>query len=161
MHCHVFSEGVTVAYACPCRATLPFQVLSLEADGGEGEKLVAAADLGVTIDNDVRMQPVRLAKRDVPADDAVRTDFTIVANGCIGMNDCAGMNLGQGVRLDGYSLPMREKVISASLTTSPPTVQTPRALATLLRALSSSISICNTSPGLTGLRHFTFSADMK
>ena len=161
MHCHIFSEGVTVADACPCRATLPLQVLSLDADGGEWEKLVAAANLSVTIYNDVRMQPVRLAKGDVPADDTVRTDFTIVANGCIGMNDCAGMNLGHGVRLDGHSLPMREKVMSASLTTSPPTVQTPRALATLLRALSSSISICNTSPGLTGLRHFTFSADMK
>ena len=83
MHCHIFSEGVTVADACPCRATLPLQVLSLDADGGEWEKLVAAANLGVTIYNDVRMQPGRLAKGDVPADDTVRTDFTIVANGCI------------------------------------------------------------------------------
>ena len=27
VYCHVFSESIVVADACPCRATLPFQIL--------------------------------------------------------------------------------------------------------------------------------------
>ena len=161
VHGDVFAEGVVVADACPRCAALPFQVLRLETDGGEREKLVTCADLGVAVDDDVRMQPVSLAKRDVPADDAVRANNTVAAESGPGMNDCGGMNLRHDVRLVGYELPARVKVISASLTTSPRTVQTPLALATLPRALSSSMSICSTSPGLTGLRHFTLSAAMK
>ena len=52
-------------------------------------------------------------------------------------------------------------VTSASLTISPSTLQTPLALPILPRDFVSSTSMTSTSPGTTGLRHFTSSADMK
>ena len=106
VHGDVFAEGVAVADARPCRAAFPFQVLRLEADGGEREKLVAAADLGMPVDDDVRVQSVPLAKRDVLADDAVRANGTVAANGGSRMDDCAGMDLRHGVRLAGCYLRM-------------------------------------------------------
>src|SRR6202012_1446689 len=102
-------------------------------------------------DDDMRMQNTFLAQRDVFADDAIRSDFAIGTNLRLGMNDGGGMN---------HAL-TNIKVISASLTTSPATLQIPLPLPILPRTFVSSISINNVSPGTTGLRHLTSSADMK
>ena len=53
------------------------------------------------------------------------------------------------------------KVTCASLTTSSFTLQTPLALQIFPRALVNSTSMISTSPGRTGLRHFTSFAAMK
>ena len=52
-------------------------------------------------------------------------------------------------------------VTAASLTTSPFTLHTPLALPILPRNLVSSTAITRVSPGRTGLRQRTLSADMK
>src|SRR5690242_419169 len=97
------------------------------------------------------MQLAVVTQRDVFADDAIRSDFATGANLRPGMNDGSGMNHAS----------RSIKVTSASLTTSPSTLQTPLALPILPRTLVISTSMTITSPGTTGLRHLTSSADMK
>ena len=67
------------------QAALPFQVLRLQSDAGEGKNLVAFAQHGVAVNHDVRMQPAIVPQHHVFADDTVRPD------------DAAGADLGFGV----------------------------------------------------------------
>src|SRR5579883_1239058 len=100
------------------------------------------------------MQLAAFAKHHVFADDTKRADDAIRADIGARMNDRGGMN---GCHVGSTSM----KVTSASLTSSPSTLQTPLALPILPRNLVNSTSITSVSPGRTGLRHFTLSAAMK
>src|SRR5687768_7759191 len=101
------------------------------------------------------MQEALISQHNVRPDDAVRTDLAVCAYLRFWIDDRSGMNGGH----DQESRMM--KATSASLTTLPLTEQRPLALPILPRDLVSSTSIIRTSPGFTGVRHFTFSADMK
>ena len=82
-----FAEGIVVANFGSCDAALPFQILRLKADAGEGEDFVAASEFGMAIDNDMRMQAATGAQCYVFANRAIWSDFAIRANLCFGMND--------------------------------------------------------------------------
>ena len=147
----VFAQRVMVADFGAGDAALPFQILRLQSDAGERKNFISFPQPGVPVNDHVRMQPAIVAERDVLADDAIRPDFTTGTDLRLGVNDGGGMN----------HWPRKMKVTSASLTTSSRTLQTPLALPILPRDLVSSTSMISTSPGTTGLRHFTSSAAMK
>src|SRR5688572_2654822 len=102
------------------------------------------------------MQLATVAEDNVFADDAVGADFAAIPDLCLRMDDCSGVSLNHYA-----SRSMSMKVTSASLTGSLLTRQVPLALPILPRDLVSSTSMTRLSPGRTGLRHFTLSADMK
>ena len=151
---HAFAENIVIADFEAGDAAFPFQVLGLEPEGDEGKNFIAGAEAGVAIDDGVRMQAAAVAKGDVLADDAVRADMAIGADLRAGMDDGGGVD-------HGVPRSRIMKVTSASLTTSSPTLQTPLARPILPRTLVSSTSMMRVSPGPTGLRHLTSSADMK
>ena len=87
-----FAEDVVVADLKAGDAAFPFQVLGFETEGGEGKNFVAVAELGVAVNDHVRMQFALVAEGDVLADDAVGSDLAAVAEFGAGMNDGGGMN---------------------------------------------------------------------
>ena len=78
----VFAEGVVVADFRARDAALPFQVLRLQSDAGEGKNFILLAQLRVAVNDDVRMQFAFVAQRDVFADDAIRADLATRRRSC-------------------------------------------------------------------------------
>ena len=76
----VFAEGVVVADLRAGDAALPFQILRLQPDAGEGKNFVLLAQPRVAVNDDVRMQLAARAQRDVLADDAIRPDLAVRAD---------------------------------------------------------------------------------
>ena len=52
-------------------AALPFQVLRLQSDAGEGENFVLVAQRGMAVNNNVRMEAATVAQSDIFANDAI------------------------------------------------------------------------------------------
>ena len=152
----VFAEGIAVTDFHPCGSPLPFQVLGAGANAGKRIDLVFLTQGGVAVQHHVGMKVVLRSEPDLGSDHAIRSDDAILADFCAGMDDGAGVYVGAHIQ---RSTSM--KVTQASLTVSPLTEQTPFALAILARVLVISTSIIKVSPGRTGLRHLTSSADMK
>lgn len=117
----------------------------------------------MTLQNDMAMQAASLCQNDMLTNQAVGANVTVGSDEGLGVNDCSGVDhWGRyPVRLQVTQRSINMKVTLASLTTSPSTVHLPFALPILPRALVISTSIIRMSPGRTGLRHFTSSADMK
>src|SRR5262249_56528883 len=138
----VFPKGIKITNLRSGDSTLAFQVLSLEADAGEGKNLVAHPEAGVAVDNNVGMQATTRPQDDSLANDAVRANLALWANLCARMNDSGGMYF-ESV---GAHASTSMKATSASLTTSPRTVQTPRALPILPRALCNPTLMIKVSP---------------
>ena len=153
---HVLAEDVVISDLHASDAPLPFQVLGFQSQACKGKHLVVGAEGGMAVDDDVRMQLAAVAEADVLTDDAVGPDFAIGTQLRARMDDRRGMN---GRRHGQRSKNMH--VTTASLTTSWFTRQVPLARPILPRDLVSSTSMMSVSPGVTGLRHFTSSADMK
>src|SRR5438552_15382639 len=154
MNRDILSKSIFVANFGSGQSSFPLQVLSFQADAGEGKNFVAMAKLGMTIHNHVGMEMAVVSQNDVFSNHTIRTDFTARADLRAGMNDGGGMN-------HSFQESTSMKVTSASLTTSPLAEQIPLALPILPRAFTNSTSIMRVSPGRTGLRHFTLSAEMK
>src|SRR5437016_8434137 len=100
------------------------------------------------------MQLAAGAEGDVLANDAVRADLAADSNVGMRMNDSRRMNHSGDLTHPSMSI----NATSASLTTSPLTEQTPRALPIFPRDLVNSTLMTKVSPGRTGFRHFTDSA---
>jgi len=82
-----FAKGVVIADFGSRQATFPFQVLRLQANAGEGEKFVAAADASVSVDDHVWMQSATGAQNNVLTDNTIGPDLAICANFRFGMNN--------------------------------------------------------------------------
>lgn len=157
MNRDMLAERIAVANLGSGQAALPFQVLGFEPNAGEGKQLIALPQTGMTIDHNVGMQPTTSAEHHMLANHTIGTDFAVRSNFRARMNDSCRMNQGGAHAYPSMSM----KATSASLTVSPFTEQTPRALPILPRDLVNTTLITRASPGRTGLRHFTDSADMK
>src|ERR1044071_3573386 len=96
-------------------------------------------------------------KNTARAEPNVFAQDTVGPDGAIGCNLSRRMDDGGGVEHFYMSI----NVTSASLTSSPSTEHTPFARPILPRDFVISISMMRVSPGRTGLRHFTLSADIK
>src|SRR5882724_12277721 len=149
----VFAEGVAVADFRARDSAAPFQILRLQPDAREWKNFVFASEFRMAVNDHMRMQFAFVAENHIFANHAIRSDFAIFSNLRFGMNDCSRMK-------HNYS-PRSMKVTSASLTISSSTLQTPLALPSLPRIFIISTSTTRTSPGKTGLRHFTSFAAMK
>src|SRR5713226_6503629 len=122
----------------------------------------------MAINHDMGMQAAAGAQNHVFANNTIGPDLAVHANLRLGMDNRGWMNPHFGLTFCyfieqhafGQTSPSIN-VTSASLTTSPATLQTPLALPILPRCFVSSTSMIKRSPGRTGLRHFTFSAAMK
>jgi hypothetical protein len=77
MHGDIFPEHIRIADFEVGGITPIFQILSLAADGCEGEKLIATADFGMAIDHYVGVQNTVVAEFDIRADDAKWPDADI------------------------------------------------------------------------------------
>jgi len=88
----VFAEDVVVADFEVGGIAEVFEILGLAADDGEGEKLVAAADLRMTFENDVGVQDAIVAEFDVVANDAIGADADILSQGGERRNNSSRVN---------------------------------------------------------------------
>ena len=93
---YIFAEGVVVADFRAGRSPLPFQVLCFQPKTGEGKYLVPPPEGGVSVNDHVGMQPATGTQRDMFADDAIRSDLTVIADSRLGMNDRGRMDQGHG-----------------------------------------------------------------
>ena len=161
----VLAEDVVVADADVGDAAAILQVLGFSAETGEGKDLVVRAQDRVAFEDNVGVQDGPGSEHDVLSEDAVGSDGAVVGDLGARVEDRGGMDArhgrggGNGSGRTQRSINM--KVTSASETASPLTEQTPRALPILPRDLVISTSMTRVSPGRTGLRHLTSSADMK
>lgn len=75
--CAIFPENVVIADLEVCRIALELQILGFPTHTGEREKLVAAPDFRVTLQDDVRVKKAVLAEFHVRADDTIRPDADV------------------------------------------------------------------------------------
>ena len=80
MHCRVFPEHIIRADFEEALTAVKLQVLRFQPDASKRIKFIARPDRRSSVEHDVRMQPATLAKRNVRADDGIRSDFAIRAN---------------------------------------------------------------------------------
>src|SRR5690349_2277317 len=74
------------------RLAFVFEILRSQTDRNEWENVCPGTDRRAAVDHDVRFKPHLVAENDFVADDAVRTDETLVANFGFGTNNCGRMN---------------------------------------------------------------------
>src|ERR1017187_8162596 len=87
MNGDAFTKHIAVADLQSRDAAFPFQVLRLLADAGEREDFVFLAELGVAVNDDMRMKQAIIPECDVSTDDAIRADFAARTDLGFGMND--------------------------------------------------------------------------
>src|SRR4029079_8598856 len=80
MNGYEFAYLVALADACFGRLAFVLQILRSKADGDEGKCLGAGADRCVTVDDAVRFESDAVAKLNVIADDAIRSNEAVVAD---------------------------------------------------------------------------------
>lgn len=88
----VFAKNVVVADFEVSGIAEVFEILGLAADDGEGEKLVAAADLGMTFENDVGVQDAIVAEFNMVANDAIGANADILSQGGERRNNSSRVN---------------------------------------------------------------------
>ncbi len=88
----VFAEDVVIADFQIGGLGDVFEVLGFSSDGGEGEKLVAAADFRVSFDDDVRVEHAIIAQLDVRANHAEGADADIFPDPGVGRNNGGGVD---------------------------------------------------------------------
>ena len=76
----VFAEDIVIAHFEIGRLAEVFQVLGFAADGRIGKKLVAAPELRVSFQHDMRVQHAIIAQLDVGAHHAERADAHVVSD---------------------------------------------------------------------------------
>jgi hypothetical protein len=88
----VFPEDIAITHDEGGRFAGIFQVLGLDANGGEGKELVVIADLGLSVNDNMGVKLAAVAETDPVFDHAVRADFRFGAQGGPGGNDGGRMN---------------------------------------------------------------------
>src|SRR5260221_14220278 len=73
----IFTEGVAVANLGPSDAPLPFQVLSFEADAGEGKNLILLSQTRAAIDHHMGMEAATRTEDHLGADHAKRPNHAL------------------------------------------------------------------------------------
>ena len=73
-------------------ATFPFEILRFETDAGEGKDLVFSAELRMTINYNVRMEPAFFAQDYMLSNHAIGANFAIRTNLRADMDNCRGVN---------------------------------------------------------------------
>src|SRR5208283_5308834 len=159
------ANGVIVAQLAARGLARVLQVLRRDADRGEGEDAVAAAEGEMAVEHDVGDELALLAEDDVRADGAERADAAGGGNLRAIGNDRAGMDAAHSAKAPAgaaaaCSAGLRSVIAHmtvASQATLPSTVATPRILTALERQLRTVTSMRNWSPGTTGLRNLAAS----
>src|SRR5258708_37669619 len=82
----IFTEGVVIADLGAGNAPFPFQVLGLETNAGEREELIASANRGVAVNNNMRIQPAAGANHSVAAHNTIGANLTPGADLRAGMD---------------------------------------------------------------------------
>src|SRR5205823_11428012 len=130
------------------------QILWRPAQYGSHSDLNVLAELDVSFECRARGDNTSTGNHAIVADDRKRADFDIGGDLGVRRDDCRRV----------YPRRHRSRTIaamSASATTSPSTLPTPRILQTVPRSCVISSSKRIWSPGFTGRRNFTLSRDMK
>ena len=153
---NVFTDCIVTTNARPSSAARPLEILRTQADARVRINDVRLAEFSSAIDDDMRMQLATAPQSDMRTNHTVRSNFAFFADDGGGINYGGSMNVAHA-----SSASMSMKVTNASLTVSPSTKHLPCALPILPRDLVSSTSMVSVSPGITGLRHLTFSAAIK
>ena len=92
MNRHVFAKRVVAADLRAREAALPFQILRLQSDAGEGENLIVGAQRGMAVEDDVGMELAIIAQRHVLADHTIRPNDAARANPRLRVNHCRRMD---------------------------------------------------------------------
>lgn len=74
------TKGIVITDFEPSRLSLVFQILRLLTNGPVGIEFVIFSDLRRPHDSDMVLEPAAVAKFDIRADDAIRSDLNISTN---------------------------------------------------------------------------------
>jgi hypothetical protein len=88
----IFPERVVVPDFRARHSAFPLQVLRLQPEAREWKNFVSLPQLGVPVNDHVRMQPAPRAQYDVFANDAIRPDFAIRSDLRLGMDNGRRVN---------------------------------------------------------------------
>src|SRR5215470_9163639 len=143
---------VSIPNACLGRLPLIFRILGGDADCGIGIDDIVVANLGDTLDVDVRQKPRTRSDIHAGSDDAVGSDLRAIGNTCSCVDNCARMNrhgrpqgTGTGSSAAGEatngSRSCSLHISTASATTTPSTVALPCIFAMLALRLVTCISM--------------------